>query len=37
LPYDVIESQIGTVASIITQYLVEQIVRRSHRNPFAFT
>jgi len=35
LPYDVIESQIGTGASIIAQYLIEQIVRRSHRNPFA--
>jgi hypothetical protein len=36
LPYDVIESQIGTRSSIVVQYLIEQIVRRTHSNAFPF-
>ena len=34
LPYDVIENQIGAGPCVVVQYLIEQIVCRSHRNPF---
>ena len=37
LPYDVIESRVEKWGCIIIQYLIEQIVRRSHRKPLPFT
>lgn len=37
LPYDVIESRVEKWGCIIIQYLIEQIVRRSHIKPLPFT
>lgn len=37
LPYEVIESQIGRRCCIIVQYLIEQILQRSHRHKLPFT
>lgn len=37
LPYDVIEREIGMRYCIILQYLIEQILRRSHRKQLPFT